>query len=53
MMVIQDKLSTTINLSNIWLVRKAFKEYGFNDQDVIRNILEELKNLRNRLEQRI
>lgn len=35
--------------NNVWLARKAFKEYGFNEQDVTRNILEELKNLRNRL----
>ena len=34
--------------NNVWLARKAFKEYGFDEQDVTRNILEELKNLRNR-----
>ena len=35
--------------NNAWLARKAFKEYGSNEQDVIRNIFEELKNLRNSL----
>ena len=34
--------------NNVWLARKAFKEYGSDEQDVTRNILEELKNLRNR-----
>lgn len=35
--------------NNLWLARKAFKEYGLNEQDVIRNILEELMNLHNHL----
>lgn len=35
--------------NNVWLARKAFKEYGSNEQDVIRNIFEELKKLRNSL----
>ena len=34
--------------NNVWLARKAFKEYGSDERDVTRNILEELKNLRNR-----
>ena len=34
--------------NNVWLARKAFKEYGSDEQDVTRNIIEELKNLRNR-----
>lgn len=33
----------------IWLARKAFKDYGSNEQDIIDNILEEINNLRNRL----
>ncbi len=36
--------------NNVWLARKAFKKYGSNEQDVIRNIFEELKNLRNSFE---
>lgn len=35
--------------NNVWLARKAFKEYGSNEQDVTRNILEELKNLHDHL----
>ena len=36
--------------NNVWLARKAFKEYGSKEQDITCNILEELKNLRNRLD---
>lgn len=37
------------NGNKVWLARKAFKEYGSNEQDVTRNILEELKNLHDHL----
>lgn len=36
--------------NNVWLARKAFKEYGSNEQDVTRNIIEELMDLRNHLD---